>query len=179
VSWQTHTSKVVYENAWIRVREDAVTRPDGQPGIYGVVETRHPSVFIVALTDDREVLLVTQDRYTSGRSSIEVPAGNSDGEDPLEAAKRELREESGYVAGSWSELGRMEAANGFCTEVQHVFLARELTHVGDDRKAEDGITDVRFVAFDEVLEMVRRGEITDGQTISSLMLTELHAPRRS
>src|SRR4051794_33965579 len=171
--WRTHGSRVVYENAWIRVREDEVTRPDGERGIYGVVDTRHPSVFIVALTAGEEVLLVTQDRYTSGRASIEIPAGNSDGEDPLEAARRELREETGHAAATWSLLGRVEAMNGYCTEVQYVFLARDLAYVGDDRRAEDGITDVRAVPLGEVLDMIRRAEITDGQTISSLMLALL------
>ena len=68
----------------------------------------------------------------------------------------------------------MEAMNGICTEVQEVFLAQDLTHVGGDRQAEDGITGVRLEPFGDVLEMVRRGEITDGQTVSSLMLAQLH-----
>ena len=105
-SWRTHGSRVVYENAWIRVREDEVTRPDGGRGIYGVVETTAPSVFIVALTAAEEVLLVGLERYTTGRPSLEIPAGNSEGDDPLVAARRELREETGRVAGSWELVGR-------------------------------------------------------------------------
>lgn len=177
MSWQTRSSAVVYENAWIRVREDGVTRPDGKPGLYGVVETLGPSVFIAALTHERELLLVTQDRYTTGRASIELPAGNAEGEEPLVAAQRELREETGYTAARWELLGRLESMNGICTEIQHVYLARELAYAGGEKLLEDGIDDVRAVPLDDVIAMVARGELTDGQSVSSLMLVALHLGR--
>jgi 8-oxo-dGTP pyrophosphatase MutT (NUDIX family) len=172
MSWRTISSKVVYRNPWISVREDQVVRPDGNLGLYGVVEST-PSAFVIALSDADELLLVTQDRYPTGRPSVEVPAGNAAHEDPLAAAQRELQEETGYVAASWTPLGVLEAMNGICTELQHVFLARELTHVGTDAQAEDGITDVQWVPLDEVLERVRSGAITDGQSLSSLLLALL------
>jgi hypothetical protein len=84
--WLTHASRTAYENPWLRLREHDVTRPDGTPGTYGVVEMRHPSVFVVALTDDDEVVLVDLFRYTTQTMSTEVPAGGTDGEDPLLAA---------------------------------------------------------------------------------------------
>jgi 8-oxo-dGTP pyrophosphatase MutT (NUDIX family) len=173
MSWRTLSTKVVYRNPWISVREDQVVRPDGSTGRYGVVETAGPSAFVVALSDADELLLVTQDRYPTGRPSVELPAGNAAHEDPLAAAQRELQEETGYVAASWTPLGVLESMNGICTELQHVFLARELTHVGTDAQAEDGITDVQWVPFDEVLERVRTGAITDGQSASSLLLALL------
>ena len=94
--WTTRESSVVYENPWIRVREDAVDRPDGTPGIYGVVELRNAAVFVVALTDADEVVLVEVDRYTVG-ASLEVPAGGADGQDPLAAARREVWSEQGLL----------------------------------------------------------------------------------
>jgi 8-oxo-dGTP pyrophosphatase MutT (NUDIX family) len=172
MSWRTISSKVVYRNAWISVREDQVVRPDGSPGLYGVVEST-PSAFIVALSDTDEVLLVTQDRYPTGTASVEVPAGSAGGEDPLAAARRELQEETGYVAASWTPIGVLESMNGICTELQHVFLARELTYEGGDAQAEDGIVDVQWVPLDEVLARIRDGRITDGQSVSSLLLALL------
>jgi 8-oxo-dGTP pyrophosphatase MutT (NUDIX family) len=177
MSWRTISSKLVYRNPWISVREDQVVRPDGSPGLYGVVEST-PSAFIVALSDADEVLLVTQDRYPTGHPSVEVPAGSAADEDPLLAAQRELQEETGYVAASWTPLGVLESMNGICTELQHVFLARELTYEGDHAQAEDGITDVQWVPLDEVLERIRAGAITDGQTVSSLLLALLALDRR-
>src|SRR5690606_33260933 len=82
VSWQTKTSRTVYENPWIRVREDEVVRPDGSDGIFGVVDLQNEAAFVVALDDDDRVLLVHIDRYTVG-SSWEVISGGTDGEDPL------------------------------------------------------------------------------------------------
>ncbi len=171
-SWQTHTSRTAYENRWIRVREDEVTRPGGDPGIYGVVELRHPAVFVVALTADDEVVLVELHRYTVGASSLEVPAGGSDGEEPLRAAARELREETGLVAREWTAIGRMFALNGVCDAPEHVFLARGLTAADDgdgDGRAEEGITAVHRVPWADALGMVANGTITDGETVAALM----------
>ena len=89
---------MAYENPWIRVREDAVLRPDGEPGVYGVVEVRSPAVFVVPVTEAGEIVLVSVDRYSLGGLSWEVPAGGTDGEETLAAAVRELREETGLAA---------------------------------------------------------------------------------
>src|SRR5439155_7079061 len=96
--WQVLGSRQVYENAWIRVREDDVIRPDGQPGIYGVVEFQGLAVAIIALTEDEQVYLVGQYRYPTDTYSWEVVEGTSEaGEEPLAAAKRELSEETGLT----------------------------------------------------------------------------------
>ena len=171
MSWKALDSRTVYENRWIRVREDAVIRPDGADGIYGVVEMVAPAVFVVALTAAEEVVLVVQERYTTGARSIEVPAGATDGEEPLLAARRELREETGLVAERWRPLGRMNALNGIADAPELVFLATGLSAAaeGDERDAE-GITEVLRVPFGDVLRMVAAGDIVDGETIASLAL---------
>ena len=173
MTWPVRATRVVYENPWIRVREDAVTRPDGSDGIFGVVEVQRPAVFVVALTDEDEIVLVTVDRHTVG-PSVEVPAGGTDGEDPLVAARRELAEETGLVAGEWRQVGAMNALNGVCRAPEVVFLATGLEPArgaGNDPAArhEEGIRDVRRVPVADVLTLVADGTITDGETIAALM----------
>jgi len=181
MTWQTVTSRVAYENPWITLREDDVVAPDGRPALYGVVELR-PSVFVVALTDDDEVVLVTTDRYTTGPGSVEVPAGGTDGQDPLVAARRELAEETGLTAREWTPVGEVDALNGVARAVEHVFVARGLSPVTDaagtaHEQAAEGITAVRTVPFADVLAMVRTGEIRDGETVAALALAALHMGR--
>jgi 8-oxo-dGTP pyrophosphatase MutT (NUDIX family) len=191
--WSTESTRTVYENRWIRVREDQVVRPDGEPGIYGVVEMRWPSVFVVALTDADEVVLVTQHRYATGSVSTEVLAGATDGEDPLVAARRELLEETGLRAREWVHVGGMDALNGVANAPEHVFVARGLTGfppVADGRgadagagdrdgrvpsaaQAEEGISRVEVLPFAQVLGMVADGRIRDGETIAALALAGL------
>lgn len=168
MAWTTHRSRIAYENAWIRVREHDVTGPSGD-GIYGVVEMQHPAVFVVALDNEERVCLIRLERYTVG-ASVEVPAGGSDGEDPLIAAKRELLEETGFVADSWEPLGVMNALNGIAQAPEHVFLARGV-RPGPDAGAhldEEGIDQVFWVPFADAIGMIARGEITDGETVAAL-----------
>ncbi|HEY3283662.1 MAG TPA: NUDIX hydrolase [Armatimonadota bacterium] len=168
-TWQQLSSRIAYQNPWIRVREDQVLRPDGEPGLYGVIETPGPTVFVVALTEDQQVWLVQVDRYPTRTLSWEVPAGGSDGVESLEdAARRELREETGLEARDWVEVGCFQSLNGLCSEYGHVFLARGLTDTGSHEQEEEGITALRSVPLPEAMEMVRRGDITDGQTIAAL-----------
>lgn len=137
--WTTTSSREIYSNPWIAVREDAVVRPDGGEGIYGVVAMQHPSVFVVALADDGAVLMVLLYRYATRGMSLEVPAGGCDGDDPLAAARRELLEETGFVASEWREIGRMNALNGVCVAPEFVYLATGLTRGGADAEPAGGV----------------------------------------
>lgn len=168
MAWQTRATRTVYENRWIHVREDDVLGPHGE-GIYGAVRMQHPAVFVVAADDEDRICLISLDRYTTG-PSIEVPAGGTDGEDPLAAAQREFLEETGYEADTWEHLGVMNALNGIAEAPEHVFLARGIRASTDAGATQDeeGIDDVRWVPFAEALAMIAGGEITDGETVAAI-----------
>jgi 8-oxo-dGTP pyrophosphatase MutT (NUDIX family) len=169
VPWRRLSSRTAYENPWIRVREDAVLRPDGSPGIYGVVEVRSPAVFVVPVTDAGGFVLVEVDRYAIGRSSWEVPAGGSDGDDLAAAAARELREETGLAAREWRDLGEVFSLNGVSDAPGRVFLARGLELVGGEETAVEGITSCRSVSRTELFAMIAAGEITDNESLGALL----------
>jgi 8-oxo-dGTP pyrophosphatase MutT (NUDIX family) len=168
--WKTLASRLVYENAWLRLREDAVIRPDGKEGIYSVVELR-PSVGVVALNDRREVVLVGQWRYTLGRYSWEIPRGGSHaGEsDPQAVAQRELREETGVEARDWRRIGAVDVNNGISDDVEHLFLATGLSYGPARLDPEEEIA-VRWVPFEVAEQMALSGEITEVCTVAALLM---------
>lgn len=177
--WTVTASRTAYENPWIRVVEDQVVRPDGEPGLYGVVEVKRPAVFVVAMTDADEVALVTLDRHTTGRGH-EIPAGGADvlgdaehDDSLLDAARRELLEETGLTASGWRGIGHMLALNGVCRAPEHVFLATGLTQAEPSGQREEGISGVRFVAWQDALAMVADGTITDGESVAALFYAAL------
>lgn len=167
--WVTHSSKIVHENNWFKVREDQVTRPTGRESQYYVVDSP-PAAFIIPQDDDGNIYLIGQTRYTIGKYSIEIPAGGTEGQDPLETAKRELQEETGFTAENWEKLGSFYSANGLLAEKAHVYLATGLKQTGENEQVEEGIDKLYKLPLSKVLEMIKSGEIEDGQTISSLML---------
>jgi 8-oxo-dGDP phosphatase len=176
--WKQLSSKIVYKNDWFSVREDQVEKPGNRTGVYGVLQTA-PSVFIVALTDDNEVYLTGLYRYPTGKYGLEVPAGGSDYEDLLEAAKRELLEEVGLKAKEWEKIGQFTPLNGIANEVSHVFLARDLEETGTEIDPNEGIIEIRKVAFEKVFDLVESGEISDGQSISALTFAKLYLDKET
>jgi len=167
--WTTLSSKVLYQNPWIKVREDQVISPGGRPGIYGVVETRI-ATRVVALTDANEIYLVGQYRYPMGEYSWEIPEGGTDeGEEPIQTAKRELEEEAGLIASDWQQLGgEIHLSNCISAERGFVYIARNLTEV-DARPEETEVLQVKKVPFNEALAMVDRGDIKDGMSIIAIL----------
>jgi 8-oxo-dGTP pyrophosphatase MutT (NUDIX family) len=167
--WKTKSSREVYKNAWIRVREDHVVRPDGGPGIYGVIEIR-PSVGIVAIDSRDRIVLVGQWRYSVNRYSWEVPRGGSHpGEtDMLAVAQRELAEEAGVVAQHWQRLGAVDVCNGVCDDVQTLFLATDLSPTEMNLDPEEDIS-VEWKPFDEALNMAMDGRITEVCSVAAIL----------
>lgn len=162
--WRRHARQVAYDNAWIQVLHDEVTRPDGEPGIYGVVHFRNRAVGVVAIDDQDRVVLVGQHRYTLDHYSWEIPEGGVPfDEDPLEGAQRELREETGLDASTWREIGRMELSNSVTDEVGLMYLATGLTQGEAAPEATEDLR-LRWVPFSEVTSMIDRGELPDALT---------------
>jgi 8-oxo-dGTP pyrophosphatase MutT (NUDIX family) len=162
--WRRLSRRTAYENAWIQVHHDEVTRPDGQPGIYGVVHFRNRAIGVVAIDDRDRVILVGQYRYPLDRYSWEIPEGGVPfDEDSLEGARRELREETGIEAATWREIATLDLSNSISDEVGLLYLATDLTD-GDAAPEATEELRLRRVPFDEVMALVDRGEIPDAMT---------------
>jgi 8-oxo-dGTP pyrophosphatase MutT (NUDIX family) len=168
--WTTLSTREVYDNKWIRVREDQVINPSGGRGIYGVVEFKNRAVGVVPIDDAGYTWLVGQYRYTHDRYEWEIPEGGCpEGEEPLECAKRELLEETGIVADSYELLaGDIQLSNSTTNEVAYLFVARGIHH--DEASPEETEKlEVKRVPLTEAIRMAMEGEIRDGMSVIALM----------
>ena len=167
--WKKLGSRVVYENPWLTLREDKVIRPDGEEGIYSVVDTRIATA-VAALTPEREVYLVGQYRYPTDMYSWELIEGGTDpGEEPLAAIQRELKEEAGLVAKAWRQLGEeVHLSNCISSETGYFFVAEDLTQTEAEPEATE-VLQISRVPFEECLRMVDEGVIKDAMSIMGLM----------
>lgn len=167
--WKTLSSRTVYDNPWIRVSEDQVTRPDGLPGIYGVVHFKNLAIGVIAIDAEGYVHLVGQYRYVLNRYSWEIPEGGCpEGEDPLVAAQRELAEETGFQARAWELLGEADLSNSVTDERALWFLATDLVQAEAKPDGSEVLAH-RRVSLDEALKMIDRKEITDALSILGLL----------
>lgn len=166
--WKTLMSRQVYDNPWIGVREDRVVRPDGQPGIYGVVHLKNIATGVLPIENDH-VYLVGQYRYPLGQYSWEIPAGGCPkDEEPLRAAQRELREETGLEAGHWRMLGEAHLSNSVTDEYAVWFLATGLVS-GDQHPEGSEALEVRRLPLGQALAMALDGRITDALSLMAIM----------
>ena len=173
---ETLGSRQVYANAWMTVREDAVRRDDGSRGVYGVVDK--PAYALVVPVDGDRLHLVEQFRYPLRLRRWEFPQGTAPDRadmDAAELAARELREETGLVAGRITELGLIDTAPGMSSQRGRVFLATELMATGaPQREPEEQDMRSRWFTRAEFEAMAVRGEITDAQSLAAYTLLALH-----
>ena len=172
-AWRTRSSRTVYENRWIRVREDIAEMPDGRTTIYGVVHCA-PAVGVLPFLDPDTVVLVGQYRYVAGGFYWEMPTGGAAaGEGLEEAVQRELAEEAGYRALRLTRLCTFHTSKSVVDETAHLYMAEDLVPV---RHAADPteFIEVRTFPFADVLRMVETDEIKDAMTVIAV----LHVARR-
>ena len=171
--WRRLSRRSVYANPWVEVFHDDVTRPDGSPGIYGVIHLRNAAVGVVALDEAGRVLLVGQYRYTLDEYSWEIPEGGvGPDEGLLEGAQRELREETGFEAADWRKLFQFSMSNSVTDEVGAIYLATGLTPGESSPEPSEDIT-LRWVPLDEAVAMIDRGELTDVMSVAGLLRVAL------
>jgi 8-oxo-dGTP pyrophosphatase MutT (NUDIX family) len=171
--WKKLSTKKIYKNQWLSLREDKVISPGGEKSIYGVVETS-PAIAIVPLTRNLETYLVGQYRYPLEVYTWEVPEGGADhDESNLEAAKRELKEETGLRAEKWIYLNSLYTSNSISNEIGHIYLAEDLISGESEPEHTEDLT-VKTIPFLDVYQMVLDYEIKDSLAIIGIMRVYEH-----
>lgn len=172
-TWTTLNSEVKFETPWITVTKHDVLNPAGKPGIYGTVTFKNIAIGILPLDENQHTWLVGQWRYPLGEYSWEIPEGGGPhGIDPLESAKRELKEETGLVASRFTFLGKMHTSNSVCNEYGMLYLATGLTQTeAEPEETED--LQIRKLPFDEAYQMVMDGRITDSLSMIAILKTRI------
>ncbi len=165
-------STQLYDGKIVKLFRDRVELPNGREAFREVV--RHPGgVIILPIDNEGNVWMVRQFRYPYDRAILEIPAGKLEyGEEPFSAAQRELSEEIGAVAGRWTELGKLLPTPGFCDEVQHLYLARDLTF-GETHPDEDEFLEQVKLPFTEAFAMAADGRLQDSKTVVALLRAHL------
>ena len=172
---RTTSSREVYRNAWMSVREDEVELPDGRPGLYGVVD-KPDFALVVPVEDDGDLWLVEQYRYPVQLRSWEFPQGSwasAAGGTAEELARAELREETGLRAGRLEHLGRLHEAPGFCSQGFDVWLATELVPGPPEREVTEQGMRASRVPDAEFRRMVREGELVDAATVAAYAMVTM------
>ncbi len=172
-SWKTLGSEDKYETPWIKVTQYEVLNPAGKPGIYGVVSFKNLAIGILPLDKNHNTWLVGQWRYPLKQYSWEIPEGGGAlNIDPINSAKRELKEETGLLAKNFKELCRMHTSNSVSDEYAILYLATELEETeAEPEETEDLV--IKKVPFSEAFRMVMDGEITDSLSMVAILKAKL------
>lgn len=169
-NWTTVDSTPKYDNPWINVTEYQVINPSGGRGIYGLVSFKNIAVGVVPLDEAHNTWLVGQYRYPLKEYSWEIPEGGclKGKESVLEAAQRELKEETGLIAVAWKEVGKIHTSNSVTDEVGYILVAQDLSLTAAEPEETEDLQ-VRKVPLKEAVEMCMCGEITDSLSLFALL----------
>jgi 8-oxo-dGTP pyrophosphatase MutT (NUDIX family) len=173
-SWKTKSSKIVYENPWMIVREDEVVMPNGKDGMYGYVKSKSDAVFVLPVDNEGNTYIIQQEHYTVGRTVWQFVGGRTDNQPPELAAQRELREETGLHAESITILSTSQVAMGMTTFKGSFCLARDITANDDQLDPEEGILEVKKLSFNEIEEKILTGEIANVESIALFFLAKAY-----
>ena len=164
------SSKNVFDGVLLHVYKDDIELPNGNPAVREYIK-HQGAVCVVPVTDKMEIVAVKQYRYPIGRVTIEIPAGKLDkGEEPLEAAKRELSEETGVECADIEYMGALYPSVAYTDEIIHIYLAKNLVY-GEAHTDEDEFLNVEKIPLTTFVEMVMNGEIQDSKTMAAILKT--------
>lgn len=169
-SWTEKSRELKYENPWIEVTESKVLNPNGGDGIYGVVHFKNLAIGIIPIDEDGNTWIIGQERFPfDGKYTWEIVEGGGPLEiDPLVSAKRELLEEAGLKATKWTIIQTMELSNSATTERAIIYLAEGITE-HENMPDEDEKLEVRKLPFDELVDMVLKGEVEDSLSVAGVL----------
>jgi 8-oxo-dGTP pyrophosphatase MutT (NUDIX family) len=171
--WTVINTKHIYKNPWINVREDKVIRPDGKEGIFGVVSIK-PGVAVLPIDNEGNVFLIEQFRYVMNKKTIEVVSGGiENNENTLDAAKRELKEETGIEAKEWTNLGVINPLTAVIDSQSYLFLAKNLNFSDANHDGTENIKLIK-VSLDQAVDWVRDGLITNSVTITLILKAKIY-----
>jgi 8-oxo-dGTP pyrophosphatase MutT (NUDIX family) len=171
--WTTLSGENKYDNRWINVTEYQVINPGGGRGIYGKVHFKNKAIGVIPVDSEGNTWLVGQFRYTLNEFHWEIPEGGGPlTEPPLEAAKRELKEETGLTAKKWSQIARLHTSNSVTDEEGFVFLAEDLEHGENELEETEADLKVMKLPLKKAIEMVKQGTITDSMSMIGLLMLD-------
>src|ERR1700753_3742744 len=171
--WKITSQKEIYDKPWVNLTEYQVINPSGNPGIYGKVHFKNLAIGVLPLDDEMNTYLVGQYRFPLSQYSWEMPEGGGPiGTDPLDSAKRELLEETGLKADSWTEIQRLHLSNSVSDELAILYLARPLKQFEAEREDTEQLI-IKKIPFEEAYQMFCRSEITDAMTVAAIQKVKL------